>query len=116
MATPKAGNLSVNESLELINKNKGNDNFCILDIRTPQEIESGIIEGSKNINYFDKDFRKKLNNLDKDKVYFIYCKSGKRSGLALNIMEELQFKEVYNMPGGMIKWKKAGCPVSKISF
>jgi len=54
-----------------------------------------------------------LNNLDKNKTYLIYCRSGARSGSALDIMAELNFREVYNILGGINQWKAEGFPTVK---
>ena len=51
--------------------------------------------------------------MDKSKTYLIYCRSGNRSGQALDIMEELNFREVYNMMGGILEWEAEGLPTVK---
>ena len=49
-------------------------------------------------------FIEKLNNLDKSKNYYVYCRSGNRSGQAAQLMGQLGFDEVYNLLGGMNEW------------
>lgn len=105
-------NISPKEALALINKNKGNEDFVILDVRTPREVSSGHIEGAINIDYYSKTFIDELNKLDRGKRYLIYCRSGHRSGKTLKIMEKLGFREVYNMLGGIKAWKKEGLPIT----
>jgi len=51
--------------------------------------------------------------LNKNKIYLIYCRSGRRSENALNMMKELDFREVYNMLGGINSWKAEGLPTTK---
>ncbi len=46
-----------------------------------------------------------------EKTYLVYCQSGTRSARAAQIMSELGFTKVYNMRGGIAKWKDAGYPV-----
>ncbi len=105
-------NITPKEALSLIEANRGNKEFVILDVRTPEEVSQGYIDGAINIDFYSKTFRRDLNSLDKDKVYLIYCRSGRRSGRTLKIMEELGFKEVYNMVGGVKAWVKEGFPLT----
>jgi len=72
----------------------------IIDIRTAEEYANGHYEGSKMIDFYASDFKNKLNLLDKSIPYFIYCRSGNRSGQALGIMRKLGFKQVYDLAGG----------------
>ena len=103
--------ISVKEVYDLIEKNKDNQSFIIVDVRTPQEFANEHIENAVNLDYYSEKFRDELNKLDKKKTYLIYCRSGNRSGKALSIMKELAFREVYNMLGGLIQWKAEGYPL-----
>ena len=101
------------EAYILIQENKDNPNFVILDVRTPEEFLGECIENAVNLDYYSDTFKNDLDKLDKNKTYLIYCRSGRRSENALNIMKELDFREVYNMSGGIIKWKSEGLPTTK---
>ena len=106
-------NITPEEAYILIQENKDNSNFVILDVRTPEEFLGEYIENAVNLDYYSDTFRNDLDKLDKNKTYLIYCRSGRRSENALNIMKELDFREVYNMLGGIIKWKSEGLPTTK---
>ena len=106
-------NITPEEAYILIQENKDNSNFVILDVRTPEEFLGEYIENAVNLDYYSDTFRNDLDKLDKNKTYLIYCRSGRRSENTLNIMEELDFREVYNMLGGIIKWKSEGLPTTK---
>jgi rhodanese-related sulfurtransferase len=113
-SNPKTQNLkdiTVNEAYSLIQNNSENQNFIILDIRTKDEYQSGHIQNSMMIDFYLDTFENELNKLDKNKTYLIYCRTGRRTGLTLDIMEELDFLEVYNMAGGITQWKTNGYPV-----
>ena len=101
------------EAFTLIQSNQDNPDFVIIDVRTPQEFAEEHIENATNIDFYSEAFQDMLNNLDKNKAYLIYCRSGGRSGNALNIMAELNFKEVYNVSGGIIAWNAEGLPTVK---
>ncbi len=106
-------NITPEEAYISIQENKNNPNFVILDVRTPEEFLSEYIENAVNLDYYSDTFRNDLDKLDINKTYFIYCRSGRRSENALNIMKELDFGEVYNILGGIIKWKSKGLLTTK---
>lgn len=75
-------------------------NMTIIDIRTPQEYTSGHIDGAINIDFYASDFTQQLEKLDKATAYSIYCRSGSRSGRALEIMKDIGFTDVADLEGG----------------
>ncbi len=84
----------------------------LVDVRTTQEFNDGHLTGSENYDYLDGTFAKSIQNWDKDKTYYLYCKSGNRSGKAAQLMKEAGFKNIYNI-GGYEDLKSAGLPVEK---
>lgn len=105
--------ISVAESNILINENKTNPDFVVLDVRTPGEYAQGHLKQSKLMNFRGENFEEELSKLDKSKTYLIYCRSGGRSGMALKLMEKLEFESVYNMGGGFNDWSRAEFPFEK---
>ena len=103
--------ITTQKAYDLIQENADNPDFIILDVRTPEEYDSGYIEGAINIDYNSEDFSAQLETLDKDKTYLIYCRTGRRSAGARDVMEELGFREVYNMSGGIVEWEAQGLPI-----
>jgi len=101
------------EAFTLIQENQNKPDFIILDVRTPEEFADGHIENAANIDFHSETFRDELDNLDKNKTYLIYCRSGSRSGKALNIIAELNFEEVYNVSGGISTWNAEELPTVK---
>ncbi len=84
---------------------KENQNSVILDVRTPEEYEEKHIPKSKLINVQDaQSFVEEIEKLDKTKSYYLYCKSGGRSAMACNIMEQMGFSDVSNLEGGITDW------------
>ena len=80
-------------------------NAVILYVRTDAEIEEGIIPNAIHIDiYKGQEFINEIEELDKSKSYYVYCRSGNRSGQACKIMEELGFDKTYNLEGGMLQW------------
>jgi rhodanese-related sulfurtransferase len=86
-------------------------NAVLLDVRTPEEVSQGKIQGSVNIDFNNTDYKKDMESLDKDKTYFVYCAKGGRSSKAYAIMKSSGFKNVYDLEGGYSAWKAQGLPV-----
>ncbi len=84
----------------------------ILDVRTPEEVAEGHLAGAKNINVQDELFQQNINQLNKNKTYLLYCRSGKRTAVAGAKMKAAGFKKVYMMDGGITSWKEKGKPVT----
>lgn len=106
-------NIPAQQAYELIKRNKNNSNFIILDVRTLDEFKKGHLKNSLLIDFYSKNFKEELKRLDKEKIYLIYCRSGRRSKEALGIMKKIKFKEIYNMRGGIIAWRKNNYPITK---
>lgn len=83
---------------------KASDNAVLLDVRTPPEIAEDNIEGHIAIDIMQPGFTEKVAQLAKDKTYFIYCRSGNRSGQACRYMATQGFGKLYNLKGGMLAW------------
>ena len=85
---------------------KTDDDAVILDVRTPEEWEEGIIPGAKLIDiYTGAEFVSEIQSLDKSKSYYVYCKAGGRSQQACQVMNQLGFEKTYNLLGGMSQWQ-----------
>ena len=78
----------------------------ILDVRTEEEFESGYIKGALNMDIRGgADFLASIESLDKSKSYFVYCRSGARSGQACQLMSQMGFSALYNLDGGVLAWE-----------
>lgn len=80
----------------------------LVDVRTPAEFAQEHLANAININIGAADFTEQINNLDKNKPVMIYCLSGVRSNRAARQMQQLGFKIIYDMQGGLMKWRAAG--------
>jgi thioredoxin len=100
--------LNVTEFAEKIKTTK---DAQILDVRTPQEFAESHLQKAININWNGNDFLEKVQYLDKEKPLFVYCLGGGRSGAASAKLKELGFKNVFDMQGGIAKWKASKLPL-----
>jgi thioredoxin len=85
----------------------------ILDVRTSGEFAGGHIAKAVNLDWNGSDFEKGIAELDKKKTVFVYCLSGGRSGSAARMMREAGFTSVFELNGGMIRWRSEGQPEEK---
>ncbi len=88
-------------------ENSGSD--CILlDVRTPEEYKEEHIKGAIQIDIKADNFKEKaLKQLPKEKTIMVYCRSGRRSAQAANILTAEGYI-VFNLEGGIKAWKEAG--------
>ena len=87
-------------------KLQANASAMVIDVRTPEEWEEGIIPGARMQNIHDAHgFMDMLGELNKQGEYFLLCRSGGRSGQATMIMKSQGFQKVYNLLGGMTEWE-----------
>ena len=84
---------------------EADENAVILDVRTEDEFNEGFIANAINIDiHRGQDFVTEIEALDKNKNYYVYCRSGMRSAKACEIMNQLGFENVYNLIGGITEW------------
>jgi rhodanese-related sulfurtransferase len=96
--------ISAGEAKEIIKQKSQTGDFCIIDVRTPGEFSRGAIEDAINFDIYAVDFSQKLNALDKNKIYLVYCRSGNRSKTALAMMKQLGFCCVYELDSGIVSF------------
>ena len=81
---------------------KTRTNAVLLDVRTPEEYKE---------NHIFKAFVKQASALDKSKSYYLYCRSGKRSALAVDELRKLGFVHIYELDGGITQWIADALPI-----
>jgi len=87
------------------------EEYQVIDLRTTWELKQSGIIGKKVMQidvYEDPDYLKKLESLDPDEKYAIYCRSGGRSGKVLNLMRNKGFKNVIELKWWIWSWTKSG--------
>lgn len=80
----------------------------VLDVRTPAEYAGGHLPQAQNIDIEAADFATRVAALDKSATYAVYCRSGNRSGVALEQMAGLGFTHVYDLADGIGAWEGLG--------
>ena len=100
--TPKVFHITQEEFSKVAAKEKA----TIIDVRTPGEVSQGYIKGATVFaDVYDPSFKTRIAQLDKNKAYIVYCRSGSRSSSASEYMVSQGFMKVYNLQGGISSWK-----------
>lgn len=87
---------------------------AVVDIRTADEYAAGhLAYAGAPLDYYAPDFKERLGQLDKSAAYLIYCRSGRRSAAALQVMKDLGFTDIHDLDGGIVAWQASGLPVTK---
>ena len=95
---------------EFADKIKELPTATIIDVPTPEEFSKGHLVNANNYDWNGNEFDKLIAPLDKSKPVFVYCLSGGRSSAAANKMRSDGFKTVYELDGGIMKWRGANLP------
>lgn len=96
-------NLSQQEWAEQL---QNDPNAVVIDVRTEEEFAEGILPNAINLDiYKGQGFIYKVEELDKTKNYYVYCKAGGRSQQACTLMNQMGIENAYNLTGGIMNWK-----------
>lgn len=106
--TSPEGSVADNVNVATFAQFEQNEDAQLLDVRTAQEYAEGHIAGSVNIDIFAADFDQQVQQLDKNKPVYVYCRSGRRSANAMARMRDAGFTEIHNLQGGIMAWQQAG--------
>lgn len=94
-------NLPSNEFEKHLSENRDS---VLIDVRTKEEHNEVRIPNSLLIDYHSNNFLNEIEKLDRDKSYYLYCRSGSRSYSAAVKMDKLGFEKVFNLAGGIMSW------------
>lgn len=85
----------------------------LVDVRTSSEYAEGHLANAVLIDIYADDFKSRVAKLDKSKPVFVYCKAGSRSRSAVGVFQDLGFKEIYDLSGGINAWQSANKPIER---
>ncbi|WP_048330898.1 rhodanese-like domain-containing protein [Bizionia psychrotolerans] len=87
------------------NQLQNDDQAIIVDVRSDEEVAEGMIPNALQMDiYQTQEFISQIQELDKTKNYYVYCRSGGRSAQACAIMNQLGIENAYNLMGGFSDW------------
>lgn len=88
---------------------KGDPSLFVLDVRTPKEYAAGHVPGAINVPY--DQVASHLAEIPKDKDVVLYCQSGRRAGLAAEVLQASGYTKLEHLQGDIQAWLKDGRPV-----
>ena len=104
---PRIKEISVSDLRRMLRKE---NHFDLVDIRTPAEIERGVLPNAKtlamhlvplNLNFFSESPRQIV----------IYCRTGSRSAQVCRFLNQQGINNVISLRGGVVRWASAGYPM-----
>ena len=108
-SAPAAAPMSPEALLE--HQSRHPDHLFVLDVRTPQEYAEGHVPGAVNVPY--DQLASRLAEVPKDKDVVLYCKSGRRAGIAADVLAANGYMRLSHLEGDMPAWIEKGRPVAK---
>ena len=99
-------------AVEFANKIKTTPLATVLDVRTPEEYNKGHLLNAVNYDWNGNDFKEKTATLGKSQTLFVYCLSGGRSADAIKQLRSDGFQNIYELKGGIMKWRAANLPLT----
>lgn len=96
---------------KLLDENKNNQNFVILDVSPEPAFAKAHIEGAVSLPANNPSFESKVQQLDKTKTYLIYCMGGRWTPEAVSVMQRYNFPHVIAASDGLTGWRQAGYEV-----
>jgi|SRR5215467_11570005 len=85
----------------------------LVDVRTPNERQQKLIEGSASVPL--NRLEERADELQKDRPVLVYCAGGYRSSIAASLLQKAGFEQVNEIAGGMAAWELAKLPVRTAS-
>jgi rhodanese-related sulfurtransferase len=107
-ATPFVGRAEVQKRIE----NKDPD-LVVLDVRTPDEYAAGHVPGARNVPHDQLAARLGELSSMRDKQVVLYCRSGRRSALAEEVLRQAGFKRLLHLEGDFLGWEGESRPVER---
>ena len=105
--------VEVLEPQTFIERVKADTSAIILDVRQPEEFAEGHLAQAINLDWLNQTvFINGLAKLNKQKTYYVYCRSGRRSQAAAGKLKAEGF-QVVDLKGGYLHWVELGLPVVK---
>ncbi|MFN3341251.1 MAG: rhodanese-like domain-containing protein [Flavobacteriales bacterium] len=89
------------------------EDVLLIDVRDADEISEQAFDVKNIINIPLDSLESEMNLIPKNKQVILVCRSGKRSGTALDILKEKGYTNIATMEGGMLAWEEAGLPIVK---
>ena len=99
----------ISQETLLERQQKGDEAAFVLDVRSPEEYASGHVPGAVNIPY--DQIASRIAEVPKDQDVVLYCKSGRRAGIAAEVLAGQGYTRLQHLEGDIVAWVEKGRPV-----
>lgn len=106
-ASPVGSEAKRISAVEFSERTQASKEQTIIDVRTPEEYTESHITNAINMNWNAPEFQNQVAVLDKSKPIYVYCMRGSRSAEASDYLAKNGFTEIYDLEGGITKWREA---------
>lgn len=100
----------ISQEALLERQQKGDEAAYVLDVRSPEEYASGHVPGAVNIPY--DQMASRVAEVPKDKDVVLYCRSGRRAGIAAEVLADQGYERLQHLEGDIVAWVEKGRPVA----
>jgi len=105
--TPQVNLISDSELVEIEEAE-----YILIDVRTPNEYDTGYIQEAINIDFYSDSFDKNILSLKKGSKIILYCRTNNRSSKTANMLIENGYNDVNVIEGGITSWVKNGYDIN----
>ena len=113
-AKNRYSNINAEQAKKIIDGNKNNEHFLILDVRTASEFKEEHLKNATNADVNLPGFKKKVTPMIKGNIVLLHCLSGARSSGALETLKKLDYIKIYHLDSGILGWKAKNYPTIKL--
>lgn len=99
----------VTQEALLERQQRADADLVVLDVRSPGEFAAGHVPGALNIPH-DR-IGEHLADVPRDKDVVLYCQSGRRAGIAAQVLAEQGYTRLFHLEGDIAAWKAQGRPL-----
>jgi rhodanese-related sulfurtransferase len=99
----------ISQEALLERQQKGDETLYVLDVRSPEEYASGHVPGAINIPY--DQIASRMAEVPKDQDVVLYCKSGRRAGIAAEVLAGQGYERLQHLEGDIVAWVEKGRPL-----
>ena len=101
---------------ELLERQRRGWPLLLIDVRTPEEYAGGHVPGAINVPHTQVQARlQEIRRAAAGREIVLYCRSGRRAGIAREILARAGFERLLHLQGDMLGWQRQGLPVEEPS-
>ena len=98
---------------EFLARRAQDPDLLVLDVRAPAEFAAGHVPGAQNVSHDELPTRLAELSKHRDKPVVLYCRSGRRTAIAAQVLRDAGFSQLLHLEGDWLAWEEAKQPIEK---